>query len=355
MNRIHNGIFGVVILSLIMPYAMSADWPECKFQCRANDVIVTRAWLGDSTGGDLPSGSPGEEQSCYLWVTLRNIANSPRYAAILLADLYINDTLSHSFYDNGLCVLDEIAPKSSIDYPIYSMIWTRGDKITFKRFVLSWETAKKTRCDNANRKCSNRNTKCYGGQDVEFSVETPLSASFSGEKENCSREVSFVDETTGGDGSYVYDWDFSDGHHSNEMNPTHTYGNIGSYEVRLRVSDQSGKTSSFSQVFVINDCPCEIIGEDHTCQERTNTYRVFINDTDQDLILWYLDGVKIEKDMSENRDWITINWKDYALGDHYLQVYLADERQEIDLGDRAACNMTITIIPEPEATISFGS
>jgi PKD repeat protein len=355
MSRIHTYIIGVIILALILPSAMSADWPECKFQCRANDVIVSRAWIGDAAGGDLPQGAPGEEQSCYLWVTLRNIANSPRYAAILLADVYIDGVLSHSFYDDGLCVLDKIDPKSSKDYPIYSMIWKRGDEIMFKRFVLSWETAKKTSCDNANRKCSNRNTKCYGGWETELSVEMPLSASFSGKVENCSREVNLFDETTGGDGSYTYDWDFGDGYHSIEKSPTHAYRNIGSYEVRLLVEDQSGRTSSFSQIFILNDCPCTIIGEDHTCHDRTDTYRAVINDTNSGRIRWYLDGIEIEREISWSRDRIDINWQAYALGEHYLQVYLADEREEGNQEHWAACNMTITILPEPEATISFSS
>lgn len=355
MSRIHTSIFGMIILAIVMPVATSADWPECKFQCRANDVIVTRLWIGDANGNDLPPGVPGEEQSCYLWVTLRNIANSPRYAAILLADLYIDSELSHSFYDDGLCVLDEIESKSSKDYLLYSMTWTRGTEIVFKRFVLSWETAKKTSCDNANRKCSNRNTKCYGGWETELPVETPLSASFSWETENCSKEVRFFDETTGGDGSYAYDWDFADGYHSQEQNPTHKYSHMGSYEVRLQVFDQSGTASSFSKVIVINACPCTIIGQDHTCQDWTETYRAIVNDTTPDGIQWYLDGIEIGREISQGSDGIAINWNGYASGEHYLQVYLTNENGDGNEERWPSCNMTITVLPEPEATISFSS
>ena len=355
MSRIHTSIFGMIILALIVPDATSADWPECKFQCRANDVIVTRLWIGDANGDDLPPGVPGEEQSCYLWVTLRNIANSPRYAAILLADLYVDGVLSHSFYNDGLCVLDEIDVKSSKDYPLYSMIWTRGEEIMFKRLVLSWETAKKTSCDNANRICSNRNTKCYGGWETELPVETPLSASFSWRTENCSNEVMFFDETTGGEGSYAYDWDFADGYHSHEQNPTHKYRQSGSFEVRLQVVDQSGAESSFSRIIVIKGCPCKIIGEDHVCQGWTETYRVIVNDTTQDRVKWYLDGIEMGRELSQDSDGIAINWDGYALGEHYLQAYLTDENGDGNDEHSPECNMTITLIPEPEATISFSS
>jgi hypothetical protein len=346
------GAYGFIILALIMLPVLSEDWPGCKFQCRANDVTVSRVWIGDETGEDLPSAVPGETQSCYLWATINNNANAPRYAAILLADLYLNGTLIQSFYDLGLCVIDNIGAKSSLDYPLYSMIWTRGEEIVLKRFVLSWETAKGTSCNQANRKCSNRNTKCYGGGEMEIQVETPPSPLFSENLQSCKRVVNFLDETIGGVGPYVYDWDFGDGSHSQETNPTHTYSSFGSYIVRLRVIDQSGAEASVSRTIVLNICPCTIVGEEYACQDWTRTYRAIMNDSTQGTIQWHLDGIDMEKNPSQDQDQIEINWQNYEIGEHFLQAYVTDEN---DPTQWAECNMTITVIAEPLATISFSS
>jgi len=347
MTVIWASICRLILLALVMQPALSENWPDCKFQCQANDVTVSRLWLGDERGDDLFSAAPGEKQSCYLWATFNNNAKAPRYAAILLADLYLNGTLSRSFYDEGLCVLDKIEAKSTVSHPLYGMIWTRGDEIRLKRLVLSWETAKGTSCSQANRKCSNRNTKCYESKEAEFLVETPLSVFFAQDLEDCSAMVSFFDRTTGGFGPYACDWDFGDGFHSQEKNPTHTYKVPGNYTVRLLARDQSGKEASASRQLVVNVCPCTIVGQDHACLGKTETYQVAMIGS----IQWHLDGREIDGGESREDGSIDINWHDFGEGQHDLQVYVTDEKTENGPKQWAACNMTITVTPEPVATI----
>jgi hypothetical protein len=96
MSRIHIGAHSLLIIALVMLPALSEDWPGCKFQCEAKEVTVSRLWIGNERGADLPSTLPGEKQPCYLWARIDNNANSPRYAVILLADLYINGALYQS-------------------------------------------------------------------------------------------------------------------------------------------------------------------------------------------------------------------------------------------------------------------
>ncbi len=356
-------IFCLILLALIMQPAHCEDWPDCKFQCKANDVIVTRLWLGDDRGDDLFSAAAGEKQYCYLWATLRNNANAPRYAAILLADLYQGGTLSGSLYDDGLCVLEKIEAKSTVDYPLYNIIWTSGEWVMLKRLVLSWETAKGTTCSQANRRCSNRNTKCYGGQEAEFPVETPLSAVFTEKLQACSGIVKFIDETTGGVGPYIYDWDFGDAFHSTEKNPDHTYDRPGNYTVRLQAKDQSGKVASASRQLVINVCPCTIIGQEHSCLSKTERYKVLLTGSIRGTIKWYLDGRVIDEGESQEGldgsheshegESIDIDWQNYGAGLHDLTVYVNDESSRNGLELWAACNMTITVTPEPIALISW--
>jgi hypothetical protein len=295
----------------------------------------------------------GEKQSCYLWATFRNNANTPRYAVILLADLYLGGTLSRSFYNDGLCVLDKIDAKSTVDYPLYSMVWTGGEGVLLKRPVLSWETAKGTSCSQANRKCSNRNTKCYGGQEAEFPAETPLSVFFSEGQQGCSGVAKFVDQTTGGIGPYTYDWDFGDGFHSFEKIPTHTYISPGDYTVRLQARDRSGKVALFSRQLVINVCPCTITGPDHVCLSWTETYKVTLNGFIAGSIKWQLDGREIEEGGSLGGESIDINWQNFGLGQHDLMVYVTDAKAQSVPRQWAACNLSITVTPEPVAVISW--
>lgn len=356
MAKIWIRISCLILLALIMQPAISEDWPGCKFQCRANDVTVSRLWLGDDRGEDQLSGVAGEKQSCYLWATFHNNANTPRYAAILLADLYLNGTLSRSFYESGLCVLDKIEAKSTINYPLCNLIWTTGEEIMLKRLVLSWETAKGTSCSRASRKCSNRNTKCYGSQETEFLAETPLSASFAEDLQDCSGMANFFDRTAGGIGPYAYDWDFDDGFHSTEKNPIHTYDRPGNYTVRLLARDRSGKEASASRTLAVNICLCTISGQDHACLGKTETYKATISGSIPGSIQWRLDGREIDEKVSWEDSFeegsIDIDWQDFGLGQHDLQVYVTDAKSG-NGPKQLACNMTITVLPMPVATINM--
>jgi len=64
-------------------------------------------------------------------------------------------------------------------------------------------------------------------------------------------KVNFFADCIDFDGKIVaYKWDFGDGTTSKEKNTTHTYNEIGSYKVKLTVSDDEG--SSDSDTLVIN-------------------------------------------------------------------------------------------------------
>ena len=164
-NLLYITIIVLIIYSFIDATA-EADWPDCNFQCKAGDVQVVDLWLGDADGNALSSCDQGSSETAYVWARIENNANDPRYALILLADVYVNGDLVKSFYDQGLCLMDYIAPKSISALPLYSFTWSCGQEVKLERLVLSWETAHGTSCDNANRECHNRNTKCFSGQEM---------------------------------------------------------------------------------------------------------------------------------------------------------------------------------------------
>ena len=66
--------------------------------------------------------------------------------------------------------------------------------------------------------------------------------------------VSFNDQSTAPDSSIVdWLWEFGDGHESTAQNPTHTYANVGTYTVRLTVTDNGGQRDSVSKSLQIID------------------------------------------------------------------------------------------------------
>lgn len=150
---------------------VAADWPDCKFQCKAGDVRVVDLWLGDAEGNALLSCDQNSKATAYLWVRIQNNANDPRYALILLADVYLNGELLKSFYDQGICLRDSIAPKAISSVPLFSFPWSCGEELRIKRLVLSWETSSKVTCDSANRECHNRNTKCFSNPDMVIQMK----------------------------------------------------------------------------------------------------------------------------------------------------------------------------------------
>jgi PKD repeat protein len=65
--------------------------------------------------------------------------------------------------------------------------------------------------------------------------------------------VSFTDESTDPDGSIVtWKWDFGDGTTSKETNPDHVYQSPGTYTVKLKVYDEYGDVSIFTQEITVD-------------------------------------------------------------------------------------------------------
>lgn len=245
-----NKLYFIFILIYLSNNVANAadDWPDCNFHCDAGDVTLLKAYLGDASGDPLKSCSSGSPVTAYLWISIYNNANSPRNAVILLADVYIDNNLAYTTYPDGLCVLDNIDPKATSNYAIYSFSWTCGQSVKLTRMVLSWETENKITCANANRKCANRGTKCYGGETIEVPVQTPLVADFYSNSPQCCCGVSFYNNSHGGVSPYTFQWNFGDGSAiSTLQNSTHAYSSPGTYSVTLTVKDSVGTPTSITK------------------------------------------------------------------------------------------------------------
>jgi gliding motility-associated-like protein len=64
--------------------------------------------------------------------------------------------------------------------------------------------------------------------------------------------VTFTNQSTGGSGAETYAWNFGDGNTSNQVSPTHSYASVGTYTVKLVMSEPIGCIDSSSLVIRID-------------------------------------------------------------------------------------------------------
>ncbi|MDI9616244.1 MAG: PKD domain-containing protein [Methanothrix sp.] len=317
----------VFLMAIMLISATAAEWPGCKFQCTAKDVVVERAYLGDASGNPLQPCSQGAASSAYIWITITNRASAPRYNLVLLADLVINGDLERI----ERCVLDVLEGKSTRSFPIYKIEWNCGEELRIKDVILSWETSGAKACDISRMKCGERTTQCYAYP--EMRVDIPLSAGF-GYKASC-RSVNLIDLTRGGAAPYTYDWDLGDGSRSSAANPVHAYSRPGRYLVTQNVTDSKGRSARSSSLIIIEGCSCEIDGPEVACEESVQRYTA--NATGREYI-WMLDGREIGRGES-----VEISWSESGAGIHELRLIAAN----------ISCVKEIRVIPKPEIFISF--
>jgi PKD repeat protein len=239
--------------------APTADWPNCQFNCTANDVNLTGYWLGDVNGDPLPNNcTPGDPVTAYIWGSFHNNAGTERYAVILLAEIWEDGVLEHSFYTDipaGFCSLDSIPAGEDYSAMIYgqggTFAWTCGSVVEVRNSVVSWDTTSGVTCANVERKCASRGTsQC--GRGVDLIVGAPLIADFSSWPNCVGAVTQFTNETTGGKMPYGSSWDFGDTGTSTDANPTHTYAATGDYDVKLDVTDSTVPPIQDSQTWPVS-------------------------------------------------------------------------------------------------------
>ncbi len=189
--------------------AATDSWPDCGFVCQAGDVSVKDLWLGDANGNRLSSCATGAPVTAYIWAKFQNSASSKRRGIILLADIYVNSNLIYSTYPQGICVLNSISGKSTVSVPVYSFTFNCGDDVKLSRFILSWETASSITCNNANRKCSNRNTKCYGGSSTVLYATAPPKCIIDGPDALCNENNALYNAIVNEIPPYTYTYTWS--------------------------------------------------------------------------------------------------------------------------------------------------
>lgn len=317
----------IFLMVMLLISHVAAEWPDCKFQCTAKDVVVESAYLGDASGKPLQPCSQGGAQGAYIWITITNRASAPRYNLVLLADLVVDGKLERI----ERCVLDVLQGRSTRSFPIHEMKWQCGAEIRIENMILSWETSGVKACDISEMKCGERTTQCYAHPGM--SVDIPLSAGFA--YQAVCNQVYLRDLTRGGATPYTYDWDLGDGSRSSDANPAHVYSRPGKYLIKQNVTDSKGMTSRSVSFVTIEGCFCEIDGPEVACEESVQRYTA--NATGEEYI-WMLDGREIGQGNS-----VEIMWSEFGARSHELRLVSAN----------ISCLKEIKVIPKPEIFISF--
>ena len=129
-------VLSAAATSLTPHTAYSADiYPDCNWNCTANDVTVTRTWLGYANGTELGPCTRGGNVTAYVWAEFYNNTASNRYAIWAIFDLWVNGTLEASTVQ---CELDTIPPGTQSAMIWGPITWVCGHQVTVQHLNLSW-------------------------------------------------------------------------------------------------------------------------------------------------------------------------------------------------------------------------
>ncbi|TFH07758.1 MAG: PKD domain-containing protein, partial [Candidatus Atribacteria bacterium] len=227
----------ILALMLLLGVECVADYPDCSWNCTANDVAVEKAYVVSA-----PSCTAGATVNASLRIVFRNRTNTNRVAVRMLGDLYVNNQRVRSFNE---CVLGTMPPGVS-DVLLASVSFPCGASLELRNIIVSWTAGQESCSDQP--KCADRVAKCWGGATgASVPVEgTPILAAFSSNSPVCLGTVmTFVPQASGGTPPYSTLWTFGEGTSSSSVSqPTYTYAAAGTFSVTLKVTDSSGVSAS---------------------------------------------------------------------------------------------------------------
>src|SRR2546427_808817 len=187
---------------------------------------------------------------------------SPASGSLLASNVFTNPsyrTLLYLWWDecggsNGSCDSNNASPNLLYGTPVkkgYASPDTTGidEYAAIRTIENNWGFSPLAQGDTAAANGG------YMFNDI-FSSGTPppLSASFtfSPSNPNNGTAVAFTALASGGTGPYSYSWSFGDGTSATGASPTHTYSNVGPYNVTLTTTDSNGATSSSTRQITVS-------------------------------------------------------------------------------------------------------
>lgn len=275
-------------------YAMwnGSDWSDETIVSEANqffsslavgnDGVVHIAYVNGKTGYLMYCVNEGSVWDCIEVADVgQNDGSRPGYTSIALDDVnmpaiaYYNltsealgyawferkgwqhkdvaaakgDRASLAFDGNGLPVIAFTSDDVNVTYT-----WKKDEKWNFSPIVAAGRLESGGYPDLAMTADGSPRLSCRTGphDSLEYMqpVSEPIAANFSANVTSgyAPLSVHFSDESTGGPGSWV--WDFGDGEGGNDQNPDYLYTFAGAYDVSLTVSGSSGEDTLMRDGYV---------------------------------------------------------------------------------------------------------
>ncbi|MFC2079146.1 Ig-like domain-containing protein [Candidatus Bipolaricaulota bacterium] len=240
MTRMPKGIRLAIYIALLTIFqvtlatpSLARDvFPDCRWQCRANNVGVELFWV-ESSGGTCTIGN---ETFIDVYVRIDNSSSSDLHAAIVLADVYVDGAFATVI---DVC-LGDISPGIT-EHWVDSISVDCSSDMELQSVYVSWEPRPSDCGDDPD--CSGRSTQCWSAEGYIVTVLS-LIVDFEADEIVCvNSEVEFTNRTAGGEGSYAYTWDFGDGETSDGANPVHSYSDPGIFLATLEVTDEDGTSN----------------------------------------------------------------------------------------------------------------
>jgi len=266
-------ILGILLMLLIIVTKSNSQdltyWP-CDTDCQgAQDLYIDEVYLGDIDGNELPQDFTcifEEDTTAYLWAVFGGSTSTNRYSLYVYYELLFDgvpeDTVEVIFPDG-----DPIAVGDSLLLDTIS--WECGAEVSLIHYYLGWYTNQTSTTDCGSR-CA------YPGDTLI--VQAPLFARFLWET-YCEpgEPVSWIkawSTTSGGDGNYTNDWDYTDGgKFESEIEDTiwvsYPGGSAGnSYDLKLTVTDGNSVSDDTTRIVTLGtccfldvSCPPDLTGE----------------------------------------------------------------------------------------------
>lgn len=138
----------------IAPLAGGA-FPECAWNCSANDVQIESVWLGDAAGNRIAvCPVSGAIPTAYVWVTLNNITGTERLYVSLKGNLQVGDGPVTAI---SPCLISPLTSGGTTSALLLSQVQNVRctSVITLSQVVIPWVTS-----PEANTSCAGRPTEC---------------------------------------------------------------------------------------------------------------------------------------------------------------------------------------------------
>lgn len=121
---------------------------------------------------------------------------------------------------------------------------------------------------------------------ITFNVVTPI-AGFSYSNVCSGYPVVFTDTTVSTDTITIWHWDFGDGNTSDQQSPSHTYANVGTYDVTLNVESSGGCLANTTQQVSVFPGPTADFTATEVCFGTATDFTDVSTINGSNLVAWY--------------------------------------------------------------------